>query len=157
MLVPDQPRALREMVRVTRPGGRVLVIAYGSPGELEFLQVFIDALMAVAPAFPGLPDDPPPLEFQVSDPAVLQRRLTDAGLRQVRVERTIEQPAFRTGQELWDWVLYGNPIPGMLVADLSDEQRTRLVELLHRRVRERADASGRATLANAINIGIGTK
>ena len=31
MLVPDQPRALREMVRVTKPGGRVLVIAYGSP------------------------------------------------------------------------------------------------------------------------------
>lgn len=29
MLVPDQPRALREMVRVTKPGGRVLVIAYG--------------------------------------------------------------------------------------------------------------------------------
>ena len=33
MLVPDQPRALREMVRVTKPGGRVLVIAYGSPGR----------------------------------------------------------------------------------------------------------------------------
>ena len=31
MLVPDQPRALREMVRVTKPGGRVLVIAYGPP------------------------------------------------------------------------------------------------------------------------------
>src|SRR5512144_247126 len=29
MLVPDQPRALREMVRVTKPGGRVLLIAYG--------------------------------------------------------------------------------------------------------------------------------
>ena len=60
MLVPDQPRALREMVRVTRPGGRVLVIVYGSPKELEFLQVFIGALTAVAPGFPGLPDDPPP-------------------------------------------------------------------------------------------------
>src|SRR5215217_5708142 len=44
MLVPDQPRALREMVRVTRPGGRVLVIAYGSPAELEFLQFFVSAL-----------------------------------------------------------------------------------------------------------------
>ena len=94
MLVPDQPRALREMVRVTKPGGRVLVIAYGSPAELEFLQIFISALSAVAPDFPGLPDDPPPLEFQVSDPEVLSRRLTDAGLKEVRVERTAETPAF---------------------------------------------------------------
>ncbi|MEX2421834.1 MAG: methyltransferase domain-containing protein, partial [Actinomycetota bacterium] len=91
MLVPDQPRALREMVRVTKPGGRVLVIAYGSPAELEFLQFFISALDAVAPDFPGLPDDPPPLEFQVSDPDVLRRRLTDAGLKDVRVERRAER------------------------------------------------------------------
>ena len=55
MLVPDQPRALREMVRVTKPGGRVLVIAYGFPAELEFLQFFISALKAVAPEFPGPP------------------------------------------------------------------------------------------------------
>ena len=44
MLVPDQPLALREMVRVTRPGGRVLVIAYGSPDKFKALQVFIGAL-----------------------------------------------------------------------------------------------------------------
>ena len=157
MLVPDQARALREMVRVTKPAGRVVVIAYGAPGELEFLQLFIAALQAVAPEFPGLPDDPPPLEFQVSDPAVLHRRLTDAGLRHVRVERTVERPAFRSGQEMWDWVLYGNPIPGMLVADLSNAQRARLLQMLDRIVRERADGTGRAHLANAINIGIGTK
>jgi ubiquinone/menaquinone biosynthesis C-methylase UbiE len=157
MLVPDQARALREMVRVIKPAGRVVVIAYGAPGELEFLQVFIAALQAVAPEFAGLPDDPPPLEFQVSDPAVLHRRLTDAGLRHVRVERTVERPAFRSGQEMWDWVLYGNPIPGMLVADLSNAQRARLLEMLDRIVRERVDGTGRAHLANAINIGIGTK
>jgi len=157
MLVPDQPRALREMVRVTRPGGRVLVIAYGSPAELEFLQFFIGALKAVAPEFPGIPDDPPPLEFQVSDPEILRQRLTDAGLKNVRVERTAERPTFASGQEMWDWVLYGNPIPGLLVADLSEEQRARLRQVLDGMLRERAEANGRAVLTNAVNIGIGTK
>lgn len=157
MLVPNQPRALREMVRVTKPGGRVLMIAYGSPAELEFLQVFISALTAVAPEFPGLPDDPPPLEFQVSDPDVLRRRLTDAGLKEVRVERTAERPTFGSGQEMWDWVLYGNPIPGMLVADLSENQRARLRQVLDGMVRERAGGNGRAVLTNAVNIGIATK
>jgi ubiquinone/menaquinone biosynthesis C-methylase UbiE len=157
MLVPDQPRALREMVRVTRPGGRMLVIAYGSPAELEFVQFFSSALTAVAPEFPGLPDDPPPLEFQVSDPAVLRRRLTEAGLKDVRVERTAERPTFGSGQEMWDWVLYGNPIAGMMVADLGEDQRARLRQVLDGMVRERAGANGRAVLTNPVNIGIGTK
>jgi hypothetical protein len=73
--------------RVTRPGGRVLVLGYGSLVEFEALQVFIGALKAVASEFPGLPDDPPSLDFQVSDPGVLRQRLTDAGMKDVRVER----------------------------------------------------------------------
>jgi ubiquinone/menaquinone biosynthesis C-methylase UbiE len=157
MLVPDQPRALREMVRVTKPGGRVLMIAYGFPQELEFLQFFISALTAVVPEFPGVPDDPPPLEFQVSDPKVLRQRLTDAGLRNIRVERTAERPAFTSGQEMWDWVLHGNPIPGLLIADLTEEQRVRLRQVLDGMLRERATTKGRAVLTNAVNIGIGTK
>ena len=159
MLVPDQARALREMLRVTRPGGRVLVIAYGLPAELEFLQFFIGALKAVAPEFPGLPDDPPPLEFQVSDPEVLRQRLIDAGLTDVGVERTAERPTFSSGQEMWDWVLYGNPIPGTVIADLNltEEQQTRLRQILDGMLRERAGGDGRAVLTNAVNLGLGTK
>ena len=157
MLVPDQARALREMVRVTKPGGRVLLIAYGSPAGLEFLQFFISALRAVAPDFAELPDDPPPLEFQVADPEILRRRLTDAGLEEVRVQRTAERPAFRSGQEMWDWVLFGNPIPGMLVADLTEEQRARIRQVLDGMLRERSGGKGPAVLTNTVNIGIGTK
>jgi ubiquinone/menaquinone biosynthesis C-methylase UbiE len=157
MLVPDQARALREMVRVTKPGGRVLVVAYGFPAELEFLQIFIGALKAVHPDFLGLPDDPPPLEFQVSDPAVLRRRLTIVGLKDVRVERAAERPTFSSGQEMWDWVLYGNPIPGMIVGDLSEEQRARLRQVLDGILREHAGGDAPANLTNRVNIGIGVK
>jgi SAM-dependent methyltransferase len=111
----------------------------------------------LVPEFPGLPDDPPPLEFQVSDPDVLRRRLTEAGLKDVRVERTAERPAFASGQEMWDWVLYGNPIPGMLVTDLTQSQQARLRQVLDGMLRERAGANRHAVLTNAVNIGIGTK
>ena len=157
MLVPDQPRALREMVRVTKPGGRVLLIAYGAPAELEFLQFFISALVAVVPDFPGLPDDPLPLEFQVSDPEELRGRLTDAGLSDVTVERSAERPAFRSGQEMWDWVFYGNPIPGMLVEDLTEDQRATMRQVLEGMLRDRSGGVGPAVLTNAVNIGIGIK
>jgi ubiquinone/menaquinone biosynthesis C-methylase UbiE len=159
MLVPDQPRALREMVRVTKPGGRVVLIAYRSPAEFEALQVFISALKVVAPEFPGLPDDPPPLEFQVADPEVLRRRLTDAGLKDIRIERTAERPRFSSGQEMWDWMFYSNPITGMVVVDLdlTEDQQARLRQMLDGMLRERAGRDRQATLTNGVNIGIGTK
>ena len=37
MLFPDMPQGIREMARVTKPGGKVLVHAYGDPHEIEFI------------------------------------------------------------------------------------------------------------------------
>jgi ubiquinone/menaquinone biosynthesis C-methylase UbiE len=157
MLVPDQPRALREMVRVTRPGGRVMLIAYGSPAEIEFLHFFVGAIQAVDPGFAGVPMDPPPLEFQVADPEVLRRRLTDAGLADVSVETVTERLEFRSGREMWDWVLNGNPIPGMLVAPLAEEQRADVRAVLDGMLRERSGGNGPAVLTNPVHIGVGRK
>jgi hypothetical protein len=105
-----------------------------------------------------LPEDPPPLEFQVSDPEVLRSRLIEAGLRDVKVhtehQETIE---VRSGRHLWDWVLGGNPIPGMLVADLSEQQKESVRQHLDEVVRARSKGQGRAVLTAPVNIGIGTK
>ena len=93
----------------------------------------------------------------MADPEVLRQRLTDAGLKDVRVERTAERPAFASGQEMWDWLFYGNPIAEMVVADLTDEQRETLRHVLDGMLRERAGGHGKAVLTNAVNIGVGTK
>ena len=114
-------------------------------------------MKAVVPTFPGLPDDPPLLEFQAADPEVLRARLTAAGLNDVRVGRTAERPAFASGQEMWDWLYYGNPIAEMVVGDLSDERQATLREVLDGMLRERTGPNGLAVITNPVHIGIGTK
>ena len=158
MLVPDQPLALREMARVTKPGGRVLLVAYGSPEEFETLQWFIAALQAVVPYFKGLPDDPPRLDFQVADPEVMRQRLIDTGLKDVVVDTTHEERVeFRSGQQMWDWVLNSNPIAGMIVGELTPRQRSAVRQVLDRMIRERSDGDGPAVLTAPLNIGVGQK
>lgn len=158
MLVPDQVGALREMVRVTKPGGRVLLIAYGSPAEIDFLGFFIGALQAVVPDFEGIPDDPPPLEFQVADPTVLRQRLIDAGLHDVTVDSAhVERLEFASGQQMWDWVTNSNPIAQHLIGDLDGDQRATLRQVLDGMLRERSVGDGPAVLTGPVNIGVGTK
>jgi SAM-dependent methyltransferase len=158
MLVPDQAQALREMVRVTKPGGRVLLIAYGDPGEFEALHFFISAAQAVVPDFEGPAPDEPMLDFQVADPDVLRQRLVDAGLTGATVDTSHqERITVRTGQQLWDWTLGSNPIPGMLIADLTDQQREDIVQVLEGMIRERSGDAGAPVLTAPLNIGVGTK
>ena len=157
MLFPDLPRGVREMARVTKPGGRVLMNVYGPPANIEFLAFFVAAVQAAVPGFTGLPSDPPPLPFQVADPDKLGRELADAGLRDVRVETVTESLAFQTGKQMWDWVVNSNPIGAHLVANLTDEHRAVVREALEGMVRERAGGSGPATLTNPVHIGVGTK
>jgi ubiquinone/menaquinone biosynthesis C-methylase UbiE len=159
MLFPDLPRGLRELTRVTRPGGRVLLVVMGPPPSVEFFAFFVRAIQAAVPGFTGPPSDPPPLPFQVADPDALRRALANAGLRDVRVETVAERVEFRSGDHLWDWVTNSNPLAGAILADLrlTDEQRTVIRQALGRLLRERSGGSDPAVLTNQVHIGVGRK
>lgn len=157
MLFPDFRRGLSEMVRVTRPGGHVVVNAFGPPQEVQFLTTFLGAIKQNVPGFTGLPLDPPPLPFQVADPQKLQEELRQAGLSEIRLETVTETLRFRSGQEMWDWVINSNPIARQLTADLTPKQHEQVRATLEKTVRARADASGAAAFTNPVHIAIGTK
>jgi SAM-dependent methyltransferase len=75
----DMAAALRELVRVTRPGGRVVVTAWGPPEKCEFLSAVMPALRPLMP--PPPPGAPPPHPGALSDPGALAAVLQGAGLR----------------------------------------------------------------------------
>lgn len=159
MLFPDMPQGIREMTRVVRPGGRVLMIAYGDPHQIDFLGFLVLAVQAVRPDFSGPPSDPVPLPFQLQDPARLRQELSAAGLKNVEVEAITETTEYGTGEELWEWLIWSNPIVENVLGSLNlsqDERGSIKLELEHR-VRDRAAGSGTAKLTNPVNIGIGTR
>lgn len=159
MLFPDMPRGIRELARVVKPRGRVLMSVYGNPHEIEFLGLFVGAIRSVIPSFEGPPMDPLPLPFQLHDPERLRHELAAAGLRAISVETITERTPFASGKELWDWLIHSNPIVGDILGelDVTDDQMVGVRNALDEMLRQRADGSGAAALTNPINIACGTK
>jgi ubiquinone/menaquinone biosynthesis C-methylase UbiE len=155
-MAPVAP-GLAEMVRVTRPGGTVLVIAFGQLGKAEFLRFFLGAIRAAVPDFAVPPFDPPPPPFQLADPEVFRRVFSEAGLSGVTVEIVDWEMPFGSGTELWNEILNSNPIGGQLIAGLDEPRRTEVRRVLDGMISERAGDRTEAILHAEVLIGVGTK
>lgn len=154
-LFPDLGRGLRETVRVTEPGGRVVIAAFGALERAEFLTFFMGAMKAAVPGFTPPPMDPPPLPFQLADPQGMQRELTGAGLKNVTVRTVTWRMVFESTGKFWDMVRSSNPIAVQLTGGLTPDQVDDVHEVLDGMLAERSDGSG-AVLTTDVNIGIGS-
>jgi SAM-dependent methyltransferase len=75
----DMAAATRELSRVVRPGGRVVVTAWGPPERCEFLTAVMPALGPLMP--PPPPGAPPGHPGALSEPGALAAIMERAGLR----------------------------------------------------------------------------
>ena len=158
MLFTDVSKGIGEMVRVVKPGGRVLMSVYGDPRKIDFFSFFVRAVQSVRPDFNGPPLDPPPLPFQLQDPERLRAELSTAGLKNIKVETITETTEFQTGNALWEWLVWSNPIVEMVLGslNLTNDEREVIHQSLEKLVRARASGNAAAKLTSPINIGIGT-
>ncbi len=86
---PDQQRALSEMRRVLKPGGRVAAIVYTTPERNKFFSIPVSIIRNRAQLSPPLPGQPGP--FSLGGEDVLEDALRRAGFRNVET-RAVPSP-----------------------------------------------------------------
>jgi ubiquinone/menaquinone biosynthesis C-methylase UbiE len=153
MLFPDRPRALGELARVTKPGGHALMVVFGPPPNVEPFAFFFDAIRTAFPSFPPPQDSP---LFSLQDVEELRREMATAGLKELRVETVNHGLEIQSATHLWDMLTSAAPPLGMLVANLSEEQRAAVQQALEGILRQRS-GGGAAVLNMQVHIGIGEK
>lgn len=153
----SSPRAgLAELVRVTKPGGRVVIAASGAPWQTEWGK-FVRSALHVAVPGAAQPAELPAYAELFDDPGQVCHELTAAGLTGTRVATTGISTRFRSAQHLWHVVMSGDPTGAGLTTGLTDPQIADAQQVLGGMLRERSGGRPGAVLHTEITVATGTK
>jgi SAM-dependent methyltransferase len=128
--VPDPATAVKEMTRVTRPGGLVAAAVWDYGDRMQMLRVFWDEAVALDSAAGPRDEGHMPL-CRKGELAALWRA---SGLRDVEESRLGVALHFASFDDYWAPFSLGQGPAGAYVASLTPDRRTALEDRLRRRL-----------------------
>lgn len=128
--IPDRDAAVREMVRVARPGGVVAAAVWDYGEGMEMLRVFWDEAVAADPSIAAKDERHMPLCGRGELSAFWRTH----GLQQVEEQALTIESAFASFDDYWTPFLGGQGPAGAYVARLPEPQRDALRERLRKRL-----------------------
>jgi trans-aconitate methyltransferase len=121
--VRDHESMTREMVRVTRPGGRVAAYVWDYAGAMQMMRHFWDAAIAVSPGDGKLDQAE---RFPLCQPGPLRALFERAGLRSVTVRAIEVATVFQDFDDYWKPFLGRTGAAPTYLASVGDEVRERI-------------------------------
>lgn len=94
---PDQQKALREMWRVLKPGGKIAAIVYSTPERNKFFSLPASIIRKRAELPPPLPGQPGP--FSLGAEGVIEKAFSQAGFKNVKSELIDAPLLFESAKE----------------------------------------------------------
>ncbi len=128
--IPDPAKALREMIRVTRPGGVIAAAVWDYGEGMQMLRIFWDEAVARDPTVAARDERNMPL-CRLGELAALWRA---HGLVQVEEQPLTIQLSFASFEDYWSPFLGGQGPAGAYVAALTETDRAALGLRLRQRL-----------------------
>ncbi len=147
--VSDPTKAVAEMRRVARPGGRIGVYVWDYADKMQLVRKFWDAAVALDPEAAALDEA---TRFPLCQRDALAALFAAAGLTDVETSAIDVPTIFRTFDDFWEPFLGGTgPAPGYVMS-LDETRRDALRERLRETLKPEADGSIRL-VARAFAVG----
>jgi SAM-dependent methyltransferase len=128
--IPNTPKAVTEMRRVTKPGGVIATAMWDGTGGNEFNDCMWEAAAALDPKV----ERPAEKRGSYSSPPALSALWTDAGLTNIEAKGLTMSCGFTSFDEFWNRYLEGQGPGGAYVVALPENRRDELRQRLRERV-----------------------